>query len=137
MIQIFSVLAIIGCGMALVPNLTVISIGRFLYGFSSGVFCSAGPKILNETIPTHLWDFGFGCSTNISINFFVFTSMLLGIGMPQDPEVLKTTSYWQVVYGMPIVLILLQMALLAFIHTEDSLLFHVAQHDKEPALRMI
>lgn len=133
----FSFVAVIGCLMAIIKNIYVLSIGRFLYGYASGVFLAAGPRILNETIPNHLWDKGFGCSTNISVNFFIFIAMLLGIGSPTDPEELRETSYWKFVYELPIVFILIQFFLLTLVHKEDSLHFHIIKNEKNKAMKMI
>lgn len=121
MITIFTFVQVIGSVLAMIPNTWVIMVGRFIYGFCSGIFAVAGPKILNETVPAHLLDFGFGCSTNIVINLFVLISMLLGIGMPTDQDKLATTHYWQVVYGVPLILNVIQLILNTFMHTEDSL----------------
>jgi MFS family permease len=107
----------------MIPNTWVIAGGRLLYGFCAGVFLAAGPKILNETVPNHLWDY-FGASTNLAINLFVLVSMLNGIAMP-DGEALKTTNYWQIVYGSPIILIIIMLLMNMFVHTEDSLYYHV------------
>lgn len=129
-ILLFSILATIGCIMAMIKDMWVLTIGRLLYGYSAGVFLASGPAILNETIPNHLKDKGFGASTNISVNLFIFIAMFLGIGQPTDEVKLASTSYWRVVYGLPIAIIALQVFCLMFVHTEDSVHFHVMSGDK-------
>jgi len=62
-------LGIVGCFLSIYPNLAVISVGRFLFGVASGINVVACPKILEETVPSHLMDYGFGTSTAVGINF--------------------------------------------------------------------
>ena len=53
-INIFVGLA--GAGITMEFNLTTILIGRFLFGFSSGLFSSTVPRYIEETVPTSLYD---------------------------------------------------------------------------------
>ena len=69
-----------------IPNLYVICAGRVVYGFVAGVMVVASPKILGETVPTHVMDKGFGIATNLSINFYIMVSMFLGMIMPTKVE---------------------------------------------------
>lgn len=83
-VVIFNAVGIIGCLISLVLNFPIMCIGRLIFGFASGVLVIATPKILDETIPAHLMDNGYGVSTNLAINSFVLVNLLLGIGMPTD-----------------------------------------------------
>lgn len=121
----------------MVPNMIVLSIGRFIYGFAAGIYAVGGPKIMFETIPQHLIDKGFGSTTNISVNIFTMVSMLLGIGMPTVLADVKTTGYWRVVYGVPIIFILLDLLMFMTVHPYDSLEFHIKRGEKESAMKII
>lgn len=94
MFLIFSFVGIIGCILSAIPNMGVLCLGRFIYGFASGIFCVAGPRIMNEIIPAHLMDLGFNSSTNIFINIFSMISMLLGLGSPTKVEDLRVSGWW-------------------------------------------
>jgi len=83
-VTLFNWIGIVGCALSLVPNMYVLCIGRTIYGFASGVMVVAAPKILNETIPSHVLDNGYSCSTNLCLNVFILLSMLLSAGMPND-----------------------------------------------------
>lgn len=61
----FNIIGIVGSILSLILNFKVMCVGRFLFGVSAGVLLCATPKILDETIPPHLIDKGFGASTNI------------------------------------------------------------------------
>ena len=100
-------------------------VGRFLFGFSSGVFLCATPKVIEETIPTHLQDYGFSTSTNMMINVFIAITMFMGVGMPEENEELKTTYYWKFIYLSPIPILVFVLILTFFVFKNDSVNFHV------------
>jgi MFS family permease len=88
--------------MTLILNFLVICIGRFLFGFASGVLLSIAPKLVEETVPARLLDYGYGVITNILINVAVMYSMILGFGVPSDDDVydLEKTNFWRIIYGV-------------------------------------
>ena len=79
----FGVLGIGGTAMSLYLNVWVISVGRLLHGLSAGIFMSAGPRMLDETVPIHLLG-SFGVYTNVYCNLGVLICLLLGLGLPQQ-----------------------------------------------------
>jgi len=126
MIILFNVVAIVGCCLSLVANTYVLCLGRFIYGFAAGVIICATPLMLEETIPAHAMDFGYGISTNLSLTTNVTVMLLLGFGMPNSTEELATTNFWRVIYSVPIFISLIVIPLNIFVLTEDSLGFHVS-----------
>jgi MFS family permease len=117
----FSFLGIVGCGLSIVKQMAVLCIGRFVYGFSAGMLVVAAPKVIAETVPLHVSDYGYGVSTNFVVNVMVFLSMIFGIGMPTSDEELATTSYWQLVYLFPVLLFVLSIFSNLVLHKEDAL----------------
>jgi len=83
---IFNIVIIIASALSLFKNYPLICVGRFIHGFSSGVLVSAVPKIIDETVPSHVVDKWFGTSTNLMINTGVMINMLLGIGTPTNEK---------------------------------------------------
>jgi len=61
-------------------------VGRFIFGFSAGVFVSMCPLVIEETVPGKYMDNGYGSSTNIAINTMVCINMLLGLIIPLKNE---------------------------------------------------
>ena len=64
-IIIFNWIAMIGCMISIIENFTIVCIGRFIFGFSTGVLIIAAPKILEETVPDYYLKRGYGASTNL------------------------------------------------------------------------
>ena len=124
-IIIFNLVAILGSFLSIVTYFWVLMVGRFLYGFSSGVILCAAPKVIEETIPTHLQDYGFTTSTNMMVNVFVAISLFMGIGMPESDEELKTTNYWKYMYLTPVPIAIFVLILSIFVYKNDSVNFHV------------
>ena len=136
-IIIFNLIAILGSGMSIVTNFWVLMAGRFIFGFSSGVLLCATPKVIEETIPAHLQDYGFSTSTNMIINIFVAASMMMGIGMPDAEADLRTTDYWKIMYLVPIPFAVLTLILALFVYKQDSVNFHVERGQRGPAMLML
>jgi len=57
---------------------------RFIHGFATGILVNACPKMIEETVPGNVMDYGFGTSTNLCINVAIMITLLLGIGLPPE-----------------------------------------------------
>ena len=125
LVIVSNLFTIIFTGITLVANTWVIAVGRLLYGLAAGFIISAVPKIIEETVPSHLIDKGFGTSTNLIICLAILSSTLLAYNNPEnsDYEGLKTSQNWRVIYGFQIVPALLCILLLMTKFREDSLIF--------------
>ena len=55
------------------PQIYWLTFCRFLFGVSVGFVMSSAPKIIIETVPSHLLEYGFGSASN------VFTFVSIGI----------------------------------------------------------
>jgi len=137
MVILFNLVALLGCVLSCILNVPIMVIGRFLYGFACGVIVCATPKILEETIPAHAMDNGYGVSTNLAINLFICVSLILGAGMPDTTSELQTTNFWRVIFLVPVPIIIISILLNIYVHTEDSLSFHIQRGQKEQAMAMI
>jgi len=78
---IFGVVGILFTGLTLFANLYLIVAGRFMHGLATGVFMTGGPRILDETVPSHLLG-TFGTYTNVYANLGIMLVMVLGFGLP-------------------------------------------------------
>lgn len=74
--------------------------GRFVIGLSAGVILSTTPKMLEESIPAHLMDKGFGMTTSLFINAAFMGCLLLNGAAPTEQEVVKTSKYWMIMFGI-------------------------------------
>ena len=82
--MVFSVVGILGCVLSCVPQMVVLCLGRFVYGYSAGVMLIASSKMLSEIIPASVMDNGYGVSTNLSISLFKAFVFLFGQWVPKD-----------------------------------------------------
>lgn len=82
-------------------------------------------------------DYGFGASINVVKALAVMISMLLGMGYPSTPEELGKSSFWRAFYLCPVPFTALALFMILYVHTSDSLLYHVQRNEKEEALKMI
>ena len=136
-VLVSNLMGIVGCVLSINHNTYVMFAGRFVYGFVAGVNVVASPKILNEIIPSHVLDKGYGISTNLAIYFYILMSMILGVGMPNTTEQLKTSEYWKFIYLGPALAHVIGSIFLIFVHKEDSLHYHVMKDEKEKAMSII
>jgi MFS family permease len=96
----FNILGAIATLFTFVLDFYSMCFGRMLFGFASGILSCATPKMLDETIPAHLMDKGFGTSTNILINLAFFVVLIMAMGMPEQSSELMETKYWMIIYGI-------------------------------------
>lgn len=82
--MIFNCVIIVSSVLSVMNSFTVICLGRLIFGFATGVLLAAAPKIVEETVPAKIQDFGFGTSTNLIINFGVLSSFILGPLIPTN-----------------------------------------------------
>jgi len=126
----------------LVPIDWVMTIGRFIYGIASGAFSVFVPLYINETAPLELKG-PLGVMTQLFVTVGIMISFLLGLVIPASPvtkdsdgnvamteetyqEYLDWESSWQVqqyylfMFGLPILIALVQVSLLATKFTYDT-----------------
>jgi len=119
----------LGSAICLIPNIWVILVGRLIWGLGSGAFTVFVPKFINETAPTE-YKGAFGVMSNFMCCVGILIPSLLGLGLV-NPEQFKETPgpdvnefkiahFWQIFFGLPIVLAIVQMALLFFVFPYDT-----------------
>lgn len=125
--------------MSLVSEFWTISVGRFFVGVGAGMIMTTSPKVIEETVPSHLMSWGFGISTNIALNFATLLDSMLALQMPddQDKENLQNSAVWRLIYGIPIPLSLFSLIMLLTLHNHDSLAFLIKNHDKRGSMKLI
>lgn len=133
----FNIASIFACCFCIINNLAVICIGRFLYGFTSGVMLCATSKMMEETIPSSLMNKGYGASTNFFVNLNIMISLLFGLGMPTSDEGLGSTNFWRVIYLFPVPINAIVIILTLFVYKEDSLEFLIKNGKQEKAMDII
>ena len=108
--------------LTLITNLWVIILGRLVFGFCTGIFMTAGPRMLDECIPTHLLG-SYGVFTNIYANFGIMLCLILGAGLPTKEEDFKNDQFWRVCWGFPILSLSIGVFVLISYFREDALIF--------------
>lgn len=129
-IHVTNGLVIIGASMTLVKIKGVVAAGRFIYGLGAGAFSVFVPSFINEITPTELKG-PFGSATQILITLGIFIANILGLPMPDClidvatnhcpgdqpgtpylPGNFINDDYWRVLFGLPIVISVLQSVLM-------------------------
>ena len=80
---IFNGFAAIATTFTMFLNLWSIVIGRYLFGVCCGVFSTAGPKMLDETVPIHLHSV-FGTASNSMMASGIMIALVLGFVLPDE-----------------------------------------------------
>lgn len=132
----FGILGIAATAVTLIPNVWIIILGRLIFGFCTGIYMTAGPRMLDECIPTHLLG-SYGVYTNIYANFGVMLCLILGAGLPSDPADYGKDQFWRVCYGFPIVSLSIGTFVLVTYFREDALIFLIQQGKEKEAISFI
>ena len=110
--------------LCLIDNSGVILFGRFLNGMAAGAFTVYVPKYVSEITPKEFRG-PFGAVCQFMCTAGIFFVALLGIPIPDKPaENLAETSflvkqYWRVIWGLPAVFVVLQVALMTSLFKYD------------------
>jgi MFS family permease len=116
-ILLSDLLAIIGMVLTLPVNIYSFYTGRFLVGLAAGSFSNVIPIYICETLPMDykgsggvIYVFEYCCG--------VLVSWGLGFGLPDDND--PDNEWWRIMFGLPVVMLLIQMIFLLFIYTTDT-----------------
>ncbi len=82
------------------------------------------PRVMEETVPLELVGLYGGCYC-LSFAFATLIAYSMAVFLPSetDAEALATSPVTQVIFGLPIVFYMIQLAVQTFYLTEDSLKF--------------
>lgn len=118
LIMVSNVLCIIFSLACTIKNFWIIAVSRLLFGTVAGLILAAGPTVIEETVPSHLIDKGFGTSTNMAANFGVMFSTVLAVGNPDNTnyDALKESTYWRFIMFFPVITCTMSLMLLMMIH---------------------
>ena len=89
----------VGILMTLKLNIYMLVAGRWLFGFSVGLFSSICPRFNEETIPQHLYD-TLAISYNVSQGLGSLIAFFFGEIIPPDTDtnaLMKDTN-WRIIY---------------------------------------
>lgn len=87
--------------ICIIPSFELIIVARTIFGVVVGFLLVAVPKIIVETVPPFLLDYGFGSSTNMFI--YLAVVLLLAIGLFNNDPGQETSHFlYKVVYLFPI-----------------------------------
>ena len=139
-IYMTNILVCIASGIVLIENVIAICIGRFLYGLATGSFSVFVPLFINETAPFEIKG-PVGVMTQFFVTFGIMISFLLGVPIPSCPITsnysgavtqadfdsytnwLNNTlvqQYWRFMFGLPILVAVLQIILLVFFFNYET-----------------
>ena len=130
-ITVCNIVSIISTFLSIWLNWELMLAARFVFAFSAGIAGSACPKMIEETIPAHLIEKGFGQSTNTIICFCFFLTLLASFGTPLDTQELKESDYWMVFYLIPAPFLFISLATILFCHNHESLTHLVKKNEKD------
>jgi len=118
-ILLTNIFVIAGAGSTLVFNVSMLMIGRFLYGIACGCYSVFCPKYISETAPVEVKG-PAGALSQICITFGIFVPFLIGLifGDNNSDSVNKTEVY--LLFLIPIALAALQIFLMISVFPYDT-----------------
>jgi MFS family permease len=133
---IYNIIALLSSASSLYLNFYLICASRLIHGFATGILVCAAPKMIEETVPSHVMDYGFGTSTNLCINVAIMIELLLGIGLPPEED-FYDTNYWMVFYAFAVPLLCFALFFNMTYFKNDSIVFLAKQGKKQECLEVI
>ena len=124
-ILIASCIGIIGVFVSSHLNMVCLLTGRFIFGYSVGLYSSVCPRFIEETVPIHYYD-RIIPTFNFSQSIGALSAYLIGSILPsdKDPAALFTTDKWKYIYFyFPVSLYCLTLLSFTFVIKNDSIKF--------------
>lgn len=126
----------IGSGLSLILTVPTLLIGRFVIGFTGGVFNLLASKCMYESVNEKLYRV-FGCITNVAICLGGTICAALGLILPTDPHYYREDKLWRLIYSFSCVFAALQIALLLLVFKDDPIVFSIKNGNEQAALRFL
>jgi len=105
-IYMFSISLVIGVVLTLIQTFPTMCIGRFISGFSGGIFQMCNIKAVQETLPNRLVGV-YGSSSGAFLAIGVFLAAFIGgVTLPADKEDYKDDEMWRVTYAFPLLFVI-------------------------------
>ena len=125
--------------LQIIENQWLILAGRFILGFAMAFMAVSTGRFLEEFTPMHLFGTVLTMQGFLQNGVTALTMIAASQGMPasNDIEGLKTTEYWRVFVGFPLVFCGVAFALLFFFIKHEPPKFLIQQGKEEEALESI
>jgi MFS family permease len=116
-----TVLVIVGASLTLVPNFVAFCFGRLLYGLAAGCYVVFCPKYIEETSPVEVKG-PLGALTQVCICFGILFPFTIGMLYDESANLAADDidQFILVIFGIPILLGVLQLLLLLSIFRYDT-----------------
>lgn len=111
-------------GICMIDNSVAWLVGRFFGGLAAGCFTVFCPQFSAQLVPKE-YRGPFGAINQFMCTFGIFLVVALGCPIPDDVTTLEKDSflvqnYWRVVWGLPLVFMLIQVGLMSAIFKYDT-----------------
>lgn len=136
-IIVSSFIGIVGCVLSCYPTLITVGFGRIVYGVASGILLTTQCIMMNEIVPTHYLDKGFGAFTNLAICFIFVANLSLKAVSTLVNSIQNFSHFWQIVFGFPAFFLLINLMFFGCCHKEDTIYFHIISWENEQAQKII
>lgn len=115
-----------------IRNFYILMIGRAIIGFTSGAFSVIVPLFVSEIAPVSISG-TLGGINQFMIAFSIMIAGVLGFYVPLKGDVYlrKYSNIWIYIFLVPVILSLLQWALLLFVFKYDTPAFYTKMNQKE------
>ena len=136
-IYIFSISLVIGVVLTLIQTFPTMCIGRFISGFSGGIFQMCNIKAVQETLPNRLVGV-YGSSSGAFLAIGVFLAAFIGgVTLPTDKKDYKDDEMWRVTYAFPLLFVIWQLLMITLKWKYEPLDFLIKRERDEEALKFL
>ena len=132
----FNCFLFIGVLFTMVQSMFTLCLGRFMCGISAGVLNLCMSVSMSESVTTQISG-QLGAMTNLYFCVGLLFANALGTILPQDPELYVADDNWRIIYGMPAIVAMIQIAIFLVHFTEEPILFSISKGNDASAVIQI
>ena len=118
---IISLVGFVGISLQLVESIWFIFLGRVIMGLPQGIYMVCSGRIIEEHTPPHLFGTTMVMMSFLSEGVVSLTTIIASTGLPDPKDINgnKTSEYWRVFVGFPLIFCVISLTgLLVFMKYE-------------------
>lgn len=124
----------LGTLLTLFPNFYTLIAGRIIQGLCVGLYSALVPLFVNEISPMEVAG-RLGALNQLLIVSGIVITNLIALFVPSTGT--EIIGWWRIIFGIPILIALLQIVLLLFVYKNETPRYLILQGRDDDALELI